>query len=603
MTLSIPYSALSGALEARGYTQLTPVQSAVLESNAAERDLLVSAQTGSGKTVAYGLALASTLLGTAEALPPAAAPMALVVAPTRELALQVQRELEWLYGPAGGRIVSCVGGMDVRREQRALSSGAHIVVGTPGRLRDHLERGRLDISKLAAVVLDEADEMLDLGFREDLEFILDASPGVRRTLLFSATLPREIVKLAKRYQHNALRIDTNDENQPHRDIEYRAYRVAPNEIEPALVNILRYTDAPTAIVFCATREAVRRLHGALLERGFLVVALSGELSQTDRTMALQTLRDGRAQVCVATDVAARGLDLPDLGLVVHADLPQNHETLLHRSGRTGRAGRKGVSALIVPYNARSKAQRLITAAGVEAYWTAAPSADEIRQRDHERLMDSMSTAEPPTDDEAKLAEELLGRLGPNGVAIAFLRLDRARLPAPEELFDPGPQVDGRNARESRGRQRAETHRHERIRSDRSRGGREDGASVDASAGPQGQDEDRRPPLAIGSDSGAAWYKMSIGRQKNADPKWLLPLICRRGHVTRNEVGAIRIFDKETVFEINADAADRFEMALARGSAEDIRIERQDGPPNKPMPTAKSRKPRPEGTAKRPRRPA
>src|SRR5262249_12402467 len=162
---------LGRALEERNYTEATPVQIAVLAEGARGRDLLVSAQTGSGKTVAYGLAIGETLLGDADRLEIAAEPLALIVAPTRELALQVQREIEWLYRPAGARVVSCVGGMDPKSERRKLQSGAHIVVGTPGRLRDHIERGGLDVSRLKAVVLDEADEMLDLGFREDLEFI------------------------------------------------------------------------------------------------------------------------------------------------------------------------------------------------------------------------------------------------------------------------------------------------------------------------------------------------------------------------------------------------------------------------------------------------
>jgi ATP-dependent RNA helicase DeaD len=261
------------------------------------------------------------------------------VAPTRELAMQVHRELTWLYEPAQARVLACVGGMDVRREQRALAAGCHIVVGTPGRLRDHLERGQLDVSELRALVLDEADEMLDLGFREDLEFMLDATPPARRTLLFSATIAREIATLAKRYQRNALRIDTTVRNEPHGDIDYRALAVAPNDIEHAVVNVLRFYDAPGALVFCSTREAVKRLHARLVERGFEAVALSGEMGQSERTSALQALRDGRARVCVATDVAARGLDLPELNLVVHADLPVNRAGLLHRSGRTGRAGR------------------------------------------------------------------------------------------------------------------------------------------------------------------------------------------------------------------------------------------------------------------------
>jgi superfamily II DNA/RNA helicase len=182
-------SSLSKTLAARGYDTLTAVQEAVTDPGLATSDLLVSAQTGSGKTVGFGLAIAPTLLGESETLPRAAAPLALIVAPTRELAFQVMRELSWLYAEAGARVASCVGGMDMRDERRTLDRGAHIVVGTPGRLCDHIKRGSLDMTSLRAVVLDEADEMLDLGFREDLEFMLAAAPEDRRTMLFSATVP------------------------------------------------------------------------------------------------------------------------------------------------------------------------------------------------------------------------------------------------------------------------------------------------------------------------------------------------------------------------------------------------------------------------------
>ena len=361
MTFPATHPALARALLARGYCVPTAVQVAVLQGDAATRDLLVSAQTGSGKTVAFGLALATTLLGADERFAPAAEPLALIIAPTRELAMQVQRELAWLYADTGARVATCVGGMDVRAETQQLRSGAHIVVGTPGRLRDHLERKRLDLTKLKSIVLDEADEMLDLGFREDLEVILDATPATRQTLLFSATLPREIETLAGRYQRDAIRIATVRRDEQHADIDYRAIRVAPHEIENAVVNVLRLHESRATLVFCATREAVKRLHARLVERGFSAVALSGELTQGERTHALQALRDGRARVLVATDVAARGLDLPDLALVIHADLPNDRETLLHRSGRTGRAGRKGLCTLIVPYNRRRKAEALLAA--------------------------------------------------------------------------------------------------------------------------------------------------------------------------------------------------------------------------------------------------
>ena len=250
---------LARALAERNYSDPTPVQNAVLEDSAAGRDLLVSSQTGSGKTVAYGLAIGSTLLGEAEAFGRAGQPLALIIAPTRELALQVQRELAWLYKHANARIIACVGGMDPSRERRALSHGTHIVVGTPGRLRDHLERGALDLSGLASVILDEADEMLDMGFREELEEILDATPAGRRTLLFSATIPKPIVALARRYQRDALTISTLGADRGHGDIAYQALAVAPSDIENATVNLLRLHEPDTAMLFCATRDAVRRL--------------------------------------------------------------------------------------------------------------------------------------------------------------------------------------------------------------------------------------------------------------------------------------------------------------------------------------------------------
>ena len=274
MPFPASHPALDSALSERGYAEPTSVQAAVLEVEG-ERDLLVSAQTGSGKTVAFGLALAPTLLGEAERFSDNAAPQALIIAPTRELALQVSKELEWLYAKTGARIATCVGGMDPRAERRVLDRGAAIVVGTPGRLKDHIERDALDLSQLKAVVLDEADEMLDMGFSEDLTFILDQAPAERRTLLFSATIARDIAELAKTYQRDALRIDTTSKNVAHGDIEYRAIRVAPHEVEHGVVNVLRYFESPGALVFANTRERVKHLTASLRERGFSVVGLSG----------------------------------------------------------------------------------------------------------------------------------------------------------------------------------------------------------------------------------------------------------------------------------------------------------------------------------------
>jgi ATP-dependent RNA helicase DeaD len=524
------------ALTERKYEDPTPVQLAVLEARAEGRDLVVSAQTGSGKTVAYGLAIATTLLGEAERFPQEASPMALIVAPTRELAMQVERELEWLYHYTGARILSCVGGMDPKRERRRLADGAHIIVGTPGRLRDHLERGVLNITDLKAVVLDEADEMLDLGFREDLEFILEATPAERRTLLFSATMPKIIANLAKRYQRNALRIEASGGERAHADIEYRAMRVAPNEVEHAVVNVLRFVEAQSTIVFCNTRDHVRHLHATLLERGFAAVYLSGELSQGERNHALQALRDGRARVCVATDVAARGIDLPNLGLVIHADLPNDAEILQHRSGRTGRAGKKGVSVVLVPLSRRRKAEQMLAAAKVNPVWSGPPQAEDIRKLDQQRMLHDPLLTEISSEEDLEMARAVLATRSPEEIAAALVRVYRARLPAAEDVFDPGP---GREFREAK---------------------------------PARRDAHASEP------SNFTWFRLDIGRKNNADPKWLLPMICRRGKVVKADIGAIRITDNETRFEIANAVVERFTIASLVADDEDVKIELLKGAP-------------------------
>lgn len=542
---------LAQALTERAYDRPTPVQIAVLANEAADRDLLVSAQTGSGKTVAYGLAIAKTLLGGLDQFERAGAPLALIVAPTRELALQVHRELAWLYRYANGRVVSCVGGMDPRREQRELAEGAHIVVGTPGRLCDHLRRGHLDVSELKAVVLDEADEMLDLGFREDMEFILKTTPDTRRTLLFSATLPRGIVALAKQYQHKAFRIEVTGDEGGHADIEYRAIRIAASDVDHAVVNVLRFFESPSALVFCNTRNAVRHLQASLLERGFSVVALSGELTQNERTLALQALRDGRARVCVATDVAARGIDLPNLDLVIHADIPNDPEVMQHRSGRTGRAGRKGVSVLLVPPARRRRAELLLNLAGVDAAWGAAPQPDEIRGLDQERMLRDPVLTEETTSDDLVLAQALLAQRSPEDIAAALARLYRARLPAPEDILDPGQ--SSARSRDNRGRDQD-------IRSPRGDAG-------------ESRAKARKSSARHEMTEGGVWFRAAIGRKKNAEARWLLPMICRRGGIEKQDVGTIRVMETTTEFEISARVAASFTAKVKRPDKEDnIRIE-------------------------------
>ncbi len=527
-------STLAAALEKQGYDTLTPVQEAVTNPDLEGQDLLVSAQTGSGKTVGFGLAIGPTILGENGQFGPAGRPLALCIAPTRELALQVKRELQWLYAGAGVTMASCVGGMDMRDERRALDRGAHIVVATPGRLKDHILRGSLDMSDIRAIVLDEADEMLDLGFREDLEYILGEAPETRRTLMFSATVPPMIVKLAKSYQNDAVRVTTVTKESQHTDIEYLAMQVVNHDVDAAIVNCLRYYDAPNAIVFCNTRASVTRLTTRLSNRGFATVALSGELSQQERSNALQAMRDGRARVCVATDVAARGIDLPNLELVIHAELPTNAETLLHRSGRTGRAGRKGVSALIAPSKMRRRAENLLKWGKLSAKWTVPPTAEEITSKDQERLLNDPVWSEEVSEEDAAFATKLLERYAPEKIAAAYLRLFAGKNSAPEHLseYKDSPQREERKPRE-------------------------------------------RQPFGP-----SKWFSLDIGREDKAEARWLLPMICKAGGITKSEIGAIRIQPNETYVEISEPAVAGFLKSIGP----DMSLENQaklkplDGPP-------------------------
>jgi ATP-dependent RNA helicase DeaD len=544
------HAALQRSLAARGYAEPTPVQAAVLDPALRGKDLLVSSRTGSGKTVAFGLVLAETLLGDAPSFDRGGPPLGLVIAPTRELAVQVQRELAWLLGPAGGIVTACVGGLDPRREAKALAAGVHVVVGTPGRLVDHISRNVLDLSALGVLVLDEADEMLDMGFREELEAILEAAPPERRTILFSATLPRPIVELARAYTREAVRVTATPPRQAHEDITYRAHVVAQRERDHAIVNVLRALEPASALVFRARREAVTHTAASLGERGFETVAISGELTQAERLRALKSLRDGRARVLVATDVAARGLDLPGIELVLHADLPQDASALQHRSGRTGRAGKKGLAVLLASPQERYKLERMLREAGVTPEWAAVPTADTIRLQDEARLATEVAGAmAEAADEELAAARELLAGRDPVAVALALLRRARAALPAPEEL----PETV-------------------RVASEAPRGPR---------------------PARPGPPAEAAWFRISIGREKKADPKWVLPLLCRRGGVTRDEIGKIVILATETRFEVAKVAAARFAAAarVPDPRAPGVRIE-PARPPGEVLATRPPVQPRP-----------
>ena len=492
------------AMKDKGYEKLTPVQEEVIKEEYSGLDLLVSAQTGSGKTIAFGLAIVDNLTTDSKLFKTPKSPEALIIVPTRELALQVKNELSWFLASSDAKIVSCVGGMDIRTERRNLETKPNIVVGTPGRLKDHIERGYFNVSNIMSVVLDEADEMLDMGFREDLEAILETTPDDKQTLMFSATVPRGIANLAKRYQKDAVRITAGETNSQHVDIEYRAFKIVMSDQENAIINTLRYYEATNAIIFCATRIAVNHMTSRLTNRGISAVALSGELSQNERNMALQAMRTSKARVCVATDVAARGLDLPNLDLVIHADIPRTSDTLLHRSGRTGRAGRKGVCAVLVPQNRSRIAERLFSQANIKPIWASTPSREEILKEDKKRIVENQILKDPITEDEKDLIDELISKNSIEQLAAAYYRLLGKDLSAPEDLRNPSDRDEGR--------------------------GRDNGFK------------------------NSIWFELSVGRDDTAEPRWLVAMLCKAGNLSKRDIGSIKIQPKVTNIEISEETA-------------------------------------------------
>jgi ATP-dependent RNA helicase DeaD len=531
-SLSIPRP-LAEAIAARGYETATEVQVAVLAERCQGRDLLVSSQTGSGKTLAFGVLLAQALGSeTPVAGPgkPARKPASLVVAPTRELANQVRAELAWLLAKTGLAVAAFTGGSDIRRDLKNLRRGADIVVGTPGRLVDLLQREALVLDEARVVVLDEADEMLDMGFREDLETLLGAAAARERTHMFSATLPRPILGLAARYQQQAVRVDVHGPGAggAHPDIEHVAHVVAFDDRMAAVVNVLRMHADDKAIVFGTTREGVADLHQALARRGFRAVLISGDRAQAERDRAIAALKSGEAQVLVATNVAARGLDLPEVDLVLHADLPLNADSLTHRSGRTGRAGRKGKSVIIADPAERRKAERLLAIAKASFAWTPAPTAEAIAEAARRRLETELLSAGLPAD--AEEARGLARRLTKDRKKEELLELLLARELARCPIGEPLALIDPKLL--------ARAPRHE-----------------PRDLPPRRKRED--------FERNAVVFRINLGADRKAEPSWLLPLICRRGGVTRNEVGAIRIGPSSSEFQIAGDAARDFALAASR----------------------------------------
>jgi ATP-dependent RNA helicase DeaD len=595
---------LAGALAKRGFTALMPVQQAVLDPALAGRDLRVSSQTGSGKTVAIGLAIRTFAEGPAPAQQGVAHPRALVIVPTRELAKQVEDELKWLYAPLGTRVASATGGADYREERRGFAAGPAVVVGTPGRLVDHLKRGAVAPDALGAVVLDEADRMLDLGFREELETILNMAPDGHLTHLVSATFPRDVLALADRVQTNPARIEGTPLGSANADIDHVVHLVANHDRVAAIVNLLLATPGAQTLVFARTRADVAELTRLLSEAGFDVRALSGEMEQGERNRALAAFKRGAVDALVATDVAARGIDVQDIARVIHAEPPTDPDSYTHRSGRTGRAGKKGTSSVLVAPPALARVGQLLRRSGAKFRMAPIPTAEEIRKAASERVLAELTAeGDAPSIRFAAMAETLAAR---DDVARVIARLlEKAHVaegPEPREVRVLTPPKVPEHA----GRARTMPERPSRARlapdrpsRERSSGERPSRAKLPAERPSRAKLPAERPsraklpaerpsraklpaerpsraklPAARDTrDAPGGWvpFRFTWGSEHGADPRRLLAMACRRGGIRAADIGAIRVGRVYSVVNIAADVAADFAEMAGRKDPRDPRV--------------------------------
>ena len=376
-----------------GFVEPTPVQEkSIPEILTCGKDIVSLAQTGTGKTGAFGLPIIQMVDSTKDYT------QAMILSPTRELCLQIAKDLT-AFGKykTDVNIVAVYGGSDIRKQIRQLKEGAHIVVGTPGRVIDLIERKALKLGDVRWLVLDEADEMLDMGFKDDLETILGTTPESRQTLLFSATMPPFIAKVASNYMKEPLEIKIGRTNQGADTVEHNYYMVRQGDRYLALKRIVDMVPDIYGIVFCRTREETKEVAEKLIADGYNADSLHGDLSQAQRDMVMQRFRIKHLQILVATDVAARGIDVQELTHVINYNLPDDTEVYIHRSGRTGRAGRKGISVVIINSKEMGKIRQIEKISGKKFERKMVPNADEICQMKLQHFVDDIAGQEIETE--------------------------------------------------------------------------------------------------------------------------------------------------------------------------------------------------------------
>jgi ATP-dependent RNA helicase DeaD len=525
------------AIKDVGYEEPSPIQIATIPALLAGRDVIAQAQTGSGKTAAFGLPIIEKID------PKERVVQALILAPTRELAIQVAEALHKFGRHKEVETLPIYGGQPYERQFRGLQRGVQIVVGTPGRVMDHMRRGTLNLDNIRFFVLDEADEMLDMGFVEDIEWVLSQAPEERQTALFSATMPPRIAALAQRYMHNPERISITGKQMTVPQVRQSSYEVPRARRVDALTRILDAESPQSAMIFCRTKAGVDELGEALMARGHAVETIHGDLSQAQRDRVMRRFRSGQADVLIATDVAARGLDIPDVSHVINYDVPESAEAYVHRIGRTGRAGRAGEAiTLVTPREVRWLRQiERITRGRIEP--RRLPTLADVAERRRDALKQQIQAVLDASDDGYASYLETINDLADEHdaaeVAAAILKLyaeETGRTTTPEQ--------------------------------------QENDIATFAAVAP--------PARGPRGEAGMVRLFINVGRNQGARPQDFVGAIANEAGIPGRAIGAIDIFDDYAFVDIPREFVDRVLSAMRgakiKGRPINIEIAQAGGAP-------------------------
>ena len=510
------------AITELGYEEPTPIQARTIAQMRAGADIIAQAQTGTGKTAAFALPIIEALV------PDSRAPQALVMTPTRELAMQVAEAFHSYGKHHQISVLPVYGGQPIERQLRALSRGVDVVVGTPGRLLDHIQRGTLKLDQVRTVVLDEADEMLDMGFIEDIETILKETPATRQTALFSATMPGPIADLAKRYMRDPQRITIKSEHMTVSQVRQIYYEVGGRDKFEVLARVLDFEMPTSAIIFCRTKSEVDSLGERLMARAFPAETLHGDLSQIQRDRVMQRFRTGQVELLVATDVAARGLDIEQISHVINYDMPLDPEIYVHRIGRTGRAGRTGSAITLVTPRERRMLHTIERMTGAPVQRMRLPTISDVVARRRESFKETLRETVTGGGLEPYLimAEQLGEEYSPTDLAAAAFKmlLDQSLMETEDTLAE---------------------HEHERF--DEDRGGR----------------QQRRGPRDFGPERGMTRLYIDAGRDDGVRPADIVGAIANEAGIPGRAIGAIELFERFSLVEVPGNLTEKVLRALSR----------------------------------------